>query len=92
MISIGDAKNTPFWEGRWLNGASPRELAPNLYKAARFKARTVHSELTNQNWIRNLSGIDIASLLEEFTLLYMTLSLVQLSDHKDLIHWKWIAH
>jgi hypothetical protein len=34
-------------------GASPKEMTPNLYKAARFKTRNVHTELTNQNWIKN---------------------------------------
>jgi hypothetical protein len=31
VVSIGDGKVTPFWEARWLMGASPKELAPNLY-------------------------------------------------------------
>jgi hypothetical protein len=32
----------------------PKELAPNLYKIARFKTRIVQIELHNDNWIRNL--------------------------------------
>jgi hypothetical protein len=49
VISIGNRRNTPFWERRWISGASPRELAPNLFKAARFKARSVYIELSNNN-------------------------------------------
>jgi hypothetical protein len=49
----------------------------------------VFTELHNQNWIRNLAGINTTTLLEEFTLLYMALSDAQLSDHKDQILWKW---
>jgi hypothetical protein len=32
-------------------------LAPNLYKVARFKNRSVQVELRNSNWIRNLQNI-----------------------------------
>jgi hypothetical protein len=43
-VLVGDGRNTPFWEARWLNGAAPKDLAPNLYATARFK-RTVQKEL-----------------------------------------------
>jgi hypothetical protein len=36
-IHVGDGKNTPTWEAKWLNAAAPKELAPNLFKMARFK-------------------------------------------------------
>jgi hypothetical protein len=64
VISIGDGRNSPFWKGRWLNRASPKEMDPNLYKAARFKIRNIHLELTNQNWFKNLSSIASSTLLE----------------------------
>jgi hypothetical protein len=44
VITVGDGKNTPFWEARSINGVATKELAPNLYKQARFKSRTVHKE------------------------------------------------
>jgi hypothetical protein len=40
-IQVGDGKGTPFWEARWLHGAAPKDLAPNLYKIARFKSRLI---------------------------------------------------
>jgi hypothetical protein len=61
---VGDDKNTPFLETRWLNGASPKELAPNLYQVIRFKNRNIHAELRNYNWIRSLVPIQSTSLLE----------------------------
>jgi hypothetical protein len=45
VISMGDGKNTPFWEANWLHGTSPKMLAPNLYKQAHYKYRIVHKEL-----------------------------------------------
>jgi dimeric dUTPase (all-alpha-NTP-PPase superfamily) len=42
-------------------------------------------ELYNLNWIRNLKDINSTALLEEFLLLFMALSDVELSKQKDSI-------
>jgi hypothetical protein len=88
-IQIGDGKNTTFWEARWLFDAAPKDLAPGLFKAARFKKRSVHSELQNSNWIRNIKDPLNGELLEEFVQLYIALSAINLSNTKDTINWKW---
>lgn len=88
-INIGNGKNTPFWEGRWLNGTSPKQLAPNLFQLVRFKTRSVAKELSNLNWIRNCKGIDSPQLIEEFVLLFMALSDVVLTQQDDEIIWRW---
>jgi hypothetical protein len=53
-MTVGNDNNTPFWESRWLNGQAPKQLAPNLYQAAKFKTRSVYTELKTHNWIKNL--------------------------------------
>jgi hypothetical protein len=85
-IKIGDGKNIPFWDARWLLGS-----APKLYKLARFKNRSVHMELNNSNWIRNLGDINTPDLLEEFVTLHMAISTVNLTEDKDQIFWTWTA-
>jgi hypothetical protein len=50
---------------------------------ARFKRRSVIKELQNSNWVRNLSGISTFALIEEFSLLFIALTPVQLSDQRD---------
>jgi hypothetical protein len=80
---------THFWEARLINGMAPKELAPNLFLIARSKHRTVHKELHNLNWIRNLKDIKSTALMEEFILLFMALTGVELSDQQDFITWKW---
>jgi hypothetical protein len=67
---------TPFWEAKWLDGAAPKYLAPNIYQFAHFKSRSVHDELRSSNWIKNLGNIDSTPLIEEFTLLFMALASV----------------
>jgi hypothetical protein len=85
-------KNTPTWEAKWLNAAAPKELAPNLFKMARFKKRTVPAELHNNNWIKNLGEINNPVVLEEYILLYLALSTVVLSDRRDQIVWRWTSN
>lgn len=90
-VSIGNGRNTPFWEARWLNGMKPKELAPNLFLVARYKKRSVAKELHNFNWIRNCQRIDNPQLVEEFTMLFMVLATVTLSNQADEIKWRWTA-
>jgi hypothetical protein len=75
-----------------LQGSSPKDMAPNLYKNARFKNRSGHSELTNHNWIRNLGVIGSAQLLDEFVLLYLAITSVTLTDQRDEITWRWTSN
>jgi hypothetical protein len=90
-IQIGNGRNTPFWEAKWLQGATPKDLAPNLYNIARYKSRTVHKELERSNWIINLRNINNSSQLEEFTILFMAIVDVTLTDEEETIKWKWTA-
>jgi hypothetical protein len=71
---------------------APRNLAPSLYRIARFKTITIHTEMHNSNWIRNLQNIHTSVQMEEFTLLFMALSIVSLTEDKDKITWKWTAN
>jgi hypothetical protein len=56
---------------------------------ARFKKRSVFTELQNLNWIRNLQELDNTTVVEEFVLPFMALANVSLSKEKDKITWKW---
>jgi hypothetical protein len=47
-INIGDGRNTPFWEAKWLQRPAPKDIAPSLHKKAWFK-RTIYQELNNDN-------------------------------------------
>jgi hypothetical protein len=88
LITVGDGTITPFWEAKWVDGASPMELAPNLYSQARYKFRIVHHELQNFNWTKNLRNVNTKELLDEFVLLFSYISQVSQNENKDAIVWK----
>lgn len=92
IITVGDGKNTPFWEAKWLHDKAPKQFAPNLYKQARFKYRTVHKELQNFAWIKNLRSLASETLMEEFVLLYTALCSIHLTNEKDTIRWRWTSN
>jgi hypothetical protein len=70
-------------------GAAPKDLAPNLYRQTHYKYRTVHKELQNLNWIKNLRSLNTQELLDEFFLLFAAVSEVSLSEGRDTIIWCW---
>jgi hypothetical protein len=43
-----------FLEPRCLDGAAPKDLTPNLFMVARYKRRSVNTELNNFNLMTNL--------------------------------------
>jgi hypothetical protein len=92
-VIIGDGKATPFREAKWLHGAAPKDIAPELFEATRFKKRSVHCELKNNNWIRSpRRKIDTSAKLDEYVLLFLAISSVALSDNKDELIWHWTAN
>jgi hypothetical protein len=91
-IQVGDGRNTPFWEAKWLNAATLKDIAPNLYKMARMKNRIVFAELHNHSWIKNLREINSSIMLEEYIMLFIALSTVTLTDQEDQIFWWWTAN
>lgn len=65
-------------------------FAPNLYKLAWRKQRTVQEELPNHNWTRGLWRMTTLQEMSEFVVLW---DLVQnaLTDQEDSIRWRWTA-
>jgi hypothetical protein len=67
----------------------PKKLLLICITCPDIKGGSVHTEMQNFNWTRSLTGIDSSSLLQEYTLLYLALSAVQLTDQADEIIWNW---
>jgi hypothetical protein len=91
-ILIGDCKNTLFWKAKWLQRAAPKDIASILYRKARFKNRSVFTELQNCNWIKNICEINTSVLLEEYVTFFLMLSIVTLHSGHDEIVWSTVLN
>jgi hypothetical protein len=69
-----------FWHDKWLDGMAPISVAPNLFKKACFKKRTVAKELCNNSWISAARHISTRQELIEFVKLWSHLKNVRLDN------------
>jgi hypothetical protein len=77
---------------KWLNGSAPIDLAPNLYKLARYKSRMAEKELRNKRWMGVAHHINSREQLVEFIKLWNLIKSINLREYEnDHIQWKWIA-
>lgn len=50
VVAVGNGTRAKFWHCSWLDGKAPMDIAPNLFKLAWRKHRTVKEELTDHSW------------------------------------------
>jgi hypothetical protein len=82
-IALGNGEKAVFWHDKWMDRVAPISVAPNLFKKARFKKRTVAIELRNNNWMYAARHI---STHLEFVKLWSLLKNVRVRSHvKDSI-------
>jgi hypothetical protein len=85
---VQNGECTSFWHDRWLQGSSPKDIAPDLYKLATRKELTVAQGCSNRRWMRGLHNITETNQINQFVKLWHMLRHIQLSDQRDLISWR----
>jgi hypothetical protein len=89
-LKLGNGRKASFWHDKWLNGIILKDQAPNLFKRACFKNRTVAKEHANKNWIVAVCHISSRQELVEFIEIWSLLKNVCLREEvSDSIIWKW---
>jgi hypothetical protein len=92
-ITLGDGLFAKFWHDNWSGRGPLSATAPELFKIASCKNRSVHKELLNDNWIRSVARISTAAQLREFIDVASSLHDIHLDPHlKDSITWLWMAN
>ena len=87
-ISVGRGDTAKFWTSRWLEGAAPADLAPNLFKLTRLKRLTVDQGMASDRWMVGMQRITSEVQLREYTALWIKLQGVILSEGEDQTIWK----
>jgi exonuclease III len=89
-ITIGDGKRTSFWKDRWIGDSPLCVRAPQLYKIATRKNRTVFEDLEGDRWITAISRLSNADQLREFIDIWQLLQDPGIDPSRpDSIRWNW---
>lgn len=68
-VSVRNGKLASFWKSSWLNGQTPRQLFPHLYKHSKRKNRTVAAALNDDKWVLDICyNLDFDLLTDFFNL------------------------
>ena len=87
-ISLGNGKKALFWHDNWSGKGPLKLIAPELFKIAPRKNRTVHEELSNESWIRAVSSLRSMHQLGEFVSIWEWISQATLlPTNEDHISW-----
>ncbi|KAF8772335.1 hypothetical protein HU200_005873 [Digitaria exilis] len=92
VISLGDGQRASFWHDRWLQGQSPLQIAPDLYKLAWRKQENIATTLTNGQWRRGLRRLSTIEEINQYIQLWDLLREVQLGEQPDDIVWRFSAN
>jgi hypothetical protein len=91
---VGDGRTARFWEDRWIEGRSVREIAPLLYSCVpkrRRRTRTVADGLTANLWAQDIHGVLGIHEIGQYLTLWRRLEHTVLSADADSLVWRWHA-
>jgi len=83
---LGNGQSALFWEDRWIDGHSVREIAPLLYDCIpkrRHKIRTVADGLASNSWARDIQGVLGIPEVGQYLLLWLAVTPTVLSEEED---------
>ena len=92
MVNLGDGRKASFWNCSWLNGRAPRDIAPDLFKLAWRKNRSVKDDITNHQWTRGLWRMNSVEQMTQFVILWDAVQQVEFVDRPDEITWRWTSN
>lgn len=81
------------WTNRWIDGCSPKDLAPDLYSATPPARRliSVRDGLDQGRWITDLRGSFSASMIFQFCALWVAMKRTRgsMTEEQDKFRWIW---
>jgi hypothetical protein len=88
---VGNGKKASFWYANWLNGQSPRNIAPLLSKDQDEKNSVSRARRDNY-WIAQVCPLTTGDEIREYVTLWEAIHTQEYNiNTEDQIHWKWTA-
>jgi hypothetical protein len=89
---VGNGKKASFWYANWLNGQSPRNIAPLLSKDQDEKNSVSRARRDNY-WIAQVCPLTTGDEIREYVTLWEAIHTQEYNiNTEDQIHWKWTAN
>jgi hypothetical protein len=54
IITVGNGKISHFWDSPWLNGRTPKDIAPLIYEASSMQKWKINQVLQNNAWVSKI--------------------------------------
>ena len=90
IVKVGKGNKALFWHSSWLNGSSPKNLAPQLFQKARRKNITVQKALHGNRWIDLVCPLTTGEEIREYVDLWEVIQLQERDvNADDEITWRW---
>ena len=90
IVKVGKGNKSLFWHSSWLNGSSPKNLAPQLFQKARRKNITVQKALHGNRWIDLVCPLTTGEEIREYVDLWEVIQLQERDvNADDEITWRW---
>ncbi|CAL4948729.1 unnamed protein product [Urochloa decumbens] len=94
-IQIGNGERTLFWTDKWIDGESICDLVPTLVARVGTrtkKSRTVAQALTQDRWVRDITGGLSVLAVVEYLHLWPVITAVHLTPGvEDAMRWRWTS-
>jgi hypothetical protein len=89
-VTIGDGNRASFWQSSWVDGRTPKNIAPTLYKKAKRKNLSVRKAIQDNRWISHITPLNTTQEIREYVTLWEAIGQTQLhEDREDSIRWRW---
>lgn len=91
-MSLGDGRTALFWEDKWINSRSVREIAPQLYACfprRHRKLQTVSGRLQGNAWAHDIQGTMGIDEIGHYIQLWHAVEHFTLTTEPDRLLWNW---
>lgn len=84
---------TLFWHSSWLNGSSPKNIAPQLFVKVKRKNITAQKALHNNHWVDLVYPLETGEEIREYAKLWDSIHFQERDiNGEDEIFWRWTSN